>query len=300
MKTFDILLPTVALTIVISMVCLWASPSVQDFMTANSLWNGVQDLSEEFGATSIDSLTGLPSSPQGKALISIPSLPYEEESLAEIQEFVALGGRLLLLDDRGQGNSLLEYLGLEARFSGIPLLDPLFCYRNQQLPKITDFAPEIEREGVEVVVFNHATVLTDVAESDVIAWSSAASFLDFDENDEWSPAEEKGLFPVAAKYHVGRGTVILVSDPSIIINSMIRRDDNRAFVNYLIGPETGQGDLLIDRQHLGKDPREASRLGLANVRAVLSRPYSLLGLVAIILVVISRYTLKERKGATGD
>jgi hypothetical protein len=294
MKTLDVLLPTAALIIIISMVCLWASPSVQDFMTANSLWNGVRYISGEFGATSIDSLKELPDSPQGKTLLSIPSLQYGEESLAELQEFVALGGRLLLLDDHGQGNGVLEYLGLEARFSGTPLLDPLYCYRNQQLPKITDFSPEIEREGIEVVVLNHATSLTDVAESGVIAWSSAASFLDFDKNNNWSPAEEKGPFPVAAKYRVGRGTVILVSDPSIIINSMIRRDDNRTFVNYLIGLETGQGDLLIDRQHLGKDPRDASRLGLANVRAVLSRPYSLLGLVAIILIAVSRYTLKER------
>ncbi len=300
MKTFDILLPTAALIIVISMVCLWASPSVQDFMTTNSLWNGIQNISEEFDATSIDSSSELPDSPQGKTLLSIPSLQYGEDSLAEIQEFVTLGGRLLLLDDRGQGNGLLEYLGLEARFSGIPLLDPLFCYRNQQLPKITDFSPEIEKEGIKVVVFNHATVLTDVAESDVIAWSSAASFLDFDKNDDWSPAEEKGPFPVAAKYQLGRGTVILVSDPSIIINSMVRKDDNHSFVNYLIGQETGQGDLLIDRQHLGKDPREASRLGLANVRAALSQPYSLLGLVAIILIAIFRYTLKEKKGASVD
>ena len=294
MKTLDVLLPTVLLIIIISMVCLWASPSVQDFMTANSLWNGIQDISEEFDAPSIDSLKELPDSPQGKTLISIPSLQYGEESLAEVQEFVTLGGRLLLLDDYGQGNSVLDYLGLEARFNGVPLLDPLFCYRNQQMPKVTDFSPEIEREGIELVVLNHAASLTGVAKSDVIAWSSATSFLDFDEDDKWSPAEEKGPFPVAAKYQLGRGAVILISDPSIIINSMVRRDDNHSFVNYLIGLESGPGDLLIDRQHLGKDPREVSRLGLANVRAVLSRPYFLLGLVAIILIAVFRYTFKER------
>ena len=293
MKTSDVLVAVAALIIVVSLVCIWLSPSVQDFMAANSLWNGVKDLSNEVNAANIDSLDELPESPQGKTLVAIPYLQYGDEDLPEIRNFVTEGGNLLLMDDYGYGNSVLEYLGVAARFTGEALLDPLFCYRNQWLPRITDFSPEIEESGVKVLVLNHATSLTNVAESDVIAWSSSSSFLDLDEDESWWQLEPKGPFPVAARFKLGKGTVTLVSDPSIVINSMLRKDDNYSFVKHLAGSGSGPEQILIDRSHLQKDPRDESKIGLTNLRTVFSTPYPLLGLTAIVFIVVSRYTLKK-------
>ena len=293
MKTSSVLLAVAALIIVVSLVCIWFSPSVQDFMAANSLWNGIRNLSSEVDASNLDSLDELPELPQGRTLVAIPHLQYEDEDLSKIRNFVIEGGSLLLMDDYGYGNSVLEYLGLDARFAGASLLDPLYCYRNQWLPKITDFSPELEENGIEVVVLNHATTLTDVGESDVIAWSSSSSFLDLDGDESWWRDEPRGPLPVAAKLKLGKGTVTLVSDPSIMINSMVRKDDNHSFIKYLIGPELEPGQILIERSHLPKDPRDESKIGLTNSRKILSMPYPLLGLTAVIFVVISRYTLKK-------
>jgi len=292
MKTSDVLVAVAALIIVVSLVCIWLSPSVQDFMAANSLWNGVKDFSSEVNAASLDSLEELPESPQGKTLVAIPYLQYGDEDLPEIRNFVTEGGNLLLMDDYGYGNSVLEYLGVDARFTGEALLDPLFCYRNQWLPRITDFSPELEESGVKVLVLNHATSLTNVAESDVIAWSSSSSFLDLDEDESWRN-EPQGPFPIAAKFKLGKGTVALLSDPSIMINSMVRKDDNYSFVKYLAGSDPESEQLLIDRSHLQKDPRDESQIGLTNLRRVFSMPYPLLGLIAVVFIVVFRYTLKK-------
>ncbi len=295
MKTLDVLLATAALVIVVSLACLWSCPAVQDFMSANKLWNGVRNFSSELDAANLDSIDELPELPQGKTLVAIPTLQYKDEDLLQIRNFVTQGGSLLLMDDYGYGNSVLEYLGVDARFSGKFLLDPLFCYRNQWMPKITDFSPELEESGIEMVVLNHATALTNVAESDVIAWSSSSSFLDLDEDESWWRDEPKGPFPVAAKFKLGKGTVALVSDPSIMINSMVRRDDNYSFIKYLIGPELESGQVLIERAHLVKDPRDTSKIGMTNMRKALSMPYPLLGLTAVVFIVVSRYTLKKNQ-----
>jgi len=294
MKTSDVLLAVAALIIVISLVCIWLYPSVQDFMAANRLWNGIRNLSSEFDAANLDSLDELPELPQEKTLVAISYLPYEDEDLSKMRNFVTQGGTLLLMDDYGYGNSVLEYLGLNARFTGESLLDPLFCYKNQWMPKITDFSPELEESGIKVMVLNHATSLTDVGESNVIAWSSGSSFLDLDEDESWGEEEPKGPFPVAAKFKLGKGTVTLVSDPSIMINSMMRKDDNYSFIKYLIGPELEPGQTLTDRSHLPKDPRDESRIALTSLRKFFSLPYPLLGLTAVVFIVVSRYTLKKR------
>jgi hypothetical protein len=295
-KTADVLIAVAVLVTIISVVCIWFYPSVQDFMAANTLWNGVRDFSHESGAQNIDSLDELPALPEEKALLSIPTLAYSDEELIRIRDFVSHGGRLVLMDDYGYGNQVLEALGLDVRFTNIPLLDPLFCYKSPWLPKIMDFAPELGENGVEMVVLNHATCLQDVAESEVLAWSSSSSFLDFDESETRTSDEPMGPFPVAAKMKCGKGTVMLVSDPSILINSMVRRGDNRSFAAYLVGPGVEEEKVLVDRSSLAKAQLDESKVGLVSLHRALSEPYSLLGLVVIVFAVASKYTLKKGEG----
>ncbi len=291
MRTADVLLSVMVGVIIISIICIWFFPSVQDFMLGNSFWNGLKVFCAEFKVNNLDSLNKLPTLPQGKVLLSIPYLPYSEEELAGLLRFVTQGGTLLLMDDYGYGNSILEYFGLQARFSGSPLLDPLFCYKNPWLPRITDFSAEVKESGIEVVTLNHATALTGVENSQVLAWSSSHSFLDFDESESRSADEPLGPFPIAARIKYGKGRLALVADPSIIINSMIGKDDNHKFIKFLIGENAKE--ILIDRSHLGKSPLDKSKIRLASAREIFSRPFPLLGLVALIFIAVSRYVLRK-------
>jgi len=197
------------------------------------------------------------------------------------------------MDDYGYGNSVLAYLGVDVRFTNKPLLDPLFCYKNQSMPRITDFAYGVKESGIEVIVLNHATSLTNAIESETIAWSSSSSFLDINENGSWEEGEPKGPFAVATEFQLGQGTLALVSDPSTIINTMIGRDDNYDFIRYLTGDEGEQKEIMVDDSHLTKTPLDVSRTRLIGARKALSSPYALLGIMAVIFVAVSRYTLKK-------
>jgi len=284
------LLAVLVLTSVISLLAIWFYPSVQDFVASNIMWNGIRSFTDEFSAESIGSLDNLPRRAEEAVLVSIPYLDYTNEELAKIKGFVEGGGTLLLMDDYGYGNTLLAYLGVAVRFSGKPLLDPLFCYKNQWLPRIMDFAPRVKEKGINVIMLNHATALTGAAHTDIAAWSSSASFLDVNENESWDEGEPKGSFAVAARMRFGRGSIVVLSDPSVIINAMVGRDDNYDFVRCLIATE-GERRLLIDRSHLTEVPLDVAKTRLAGAREALANPYALIGITAMIFAVVSRYTL---------
>jgi len=292
-RVSSILFAVVALILVISSLSIWFYPSVQDFMASNRMWNGIRNFSTEFGADNIDSLDKLPDLPRKAVLVAIPYVEYSDEELSQIKRFFDDGGTLLLMDDYGYGNSVLAYLGVGVRFANKPLLDPLFCHKNQWMPRITDFAPKVKESGIEVIMLNHATTITNAAESDVIAWSSRSSFLDTNENESWDEGEPKGPFPVAVEFRFGEGMLALASDPSIVINSMVGRDDNYGFIRYLTYDKGEQREVLIDHSHLTKTPLDVSRTRLISTREALSSPYALVGITVMIFAVVSRYTLKK-------
>ncbi|MFC1966913.1 DUF4350 domain-containing protein [Chloroflexota bacterium] len=293
MRISSLLFAVVAIILVISLLCIWFYPSVQDFMASNKMWNGIKNFCDAFDADNIDSLDDLPVLPEKTTLVAIPYLEYSDEELLKMKRFVNDGGTLLLIDDYGYGNNVLAYLGMNIRFSNKPLLDPLFCYRNQWMPRITDFTTEVKASGISTIMLNHATTLINLEETQVIAWSSKASFVDMDENETWSQNEPKGPFPVAAKFRFGKGTLAIVSDSSIIISSMVGRDDNYRFIEYLTRYNGEQKEMLVDRSHLSKTPLDVSKTRLTSARERLSNPYALVGITAVIFMMVSRYTLKK-------
>ena len=298
MRMSSVLFAVVVLIITISLLSIWFYPSIQDFIASNTMWNGIRDFSSEFSADNIESLGELTDVAEETALVVIPYLDYSNEELLQLKGFVEDGGTLLLMDDYGYGNSVLAYLGVSVRFTNKPLLDQLFSYKNQWLPRITDLAPEVKESGIDVIAFNHATTLTNVEQTDIIAWSSTTSFLDINENESWDDGEPKGPLPVAAEIRLGKGMLALVSDPSIIINTMVGKDDNYSFIKYLTTHNGEQKAILVDGARLTKTPLDVSKTRVTGVREILSTPYPLLGIVALIFMVVSRYTLK--KGESND
>ncbi len=295
MRLPSIVLAAVGVVLVVSMLSIWFYPSKHDFMASNPKWNGMKDFSREFGASDINSLEDLSNVPKESVLVLIPRVKPEDQELSRLSEFVHGGGTLLLTDDYGQGNDVLSYLGVMVRFSRYPLLDPLFCYKNKWLPLVTDFSPEVRADGVSSVVLNHATALTGVEMSEAIAWSSSSSFLDVDGSDSRTVDDPIGPFSVAASIRFGGGTVVVVSDPSIMINSMLVQQDNNRFLRYLSSRDGKQLNVLIARSEVAVAPLDVSRVRLAGLRDAMRSPYALLGLLVLIFVAVSRYTLWKGK-----
>lgn len=277
---------TLALVLVISLTSIWFQSSVQDFMEGNTTWNGVKDFVSAFDVTAVDSLGSLDSPPDGSVLIAIPNLSYSDIDLARIAQFLNGGGTLLLMNDFGYGNAVLQYLNMDVRFARGVLLDPLFCYKNPELPKIVSFPPSAAAEPISAITFDRSTSLVNVGNGEVLASSSDLSFMDLNGNGTWDSNEPKGPFAVAAKYRLNAGSVALLTDPSMIINSMLTMDENSGFMRYLTST-TGEGKIYLDRSHLIKSPLDIAKLYLLKLRKMLSNPYAATGVLALVFVLVA-------------
>jgi len=293
-RTSSLLLVVVVLVLVLSMLCVQFLPSTKDFMAYNEIWNGIRTFSDESGATTIDTLGDLPDSSEDTVLILIPYIELDTEELSSIERFLGNHGTLLLMDDYGYGNQVLSFLDVDTRFSNQSLLDPLFNAKNLRLPRIVDFSPDIIEAGIDSIVLNHATILTGIVDSAVIARSAVSSFLDLNESEYWEEGEPLGPFPVAARFSVKNGEVIVVADPSIIINSIVDRDDNYAFVRYLTSRIGRQKSILFTTSHLPTTSLDVSKIRLEKLQALLVNPIGLLTTILIVFIAVSRFM--PRKG----
>jgi hypothetical protein len=276
-----------ALVLAVSVAAIWATSSVQDFMDANTNWNGIKNLYQHFKITGVTQLSELDGASSSDTLLVIPYLPYTQDELAGLGGFVRRGGTIILMDDFGFGNKLLEQFGLEARFSGQLLLDPLFCDRNPLLPRVSIFSDESLGHGIHLVTLNRPTVLSVAADDKVLAWSSPSSFLDNNRNGIQDTDEPAGSMALAATYTLGEGTLVLVSDPSIAINTMLALGDNLAFMNYLLSQGESSGEVLLDRAHLVESTLDVSKTRLLVLKENLSKPHALVGVVALVILVVS-------------
>jgi hypothetical protein len=292
-KTSRIAGLVIILVVFVSLAAIWFYPSIQAFMASNTMWNGINKFSRANNVQNIDSVAALPAAPKNDVLIAVPYIPYTTDELTQMKHFIANGGKLIMLDDFGYGNSFLEYAGIPARFDNTPLLDPLFNYKNEYFPRILDFNTDVTASGIKMIAFNHGTTLSGVSQSQALAWSSNMSFLDTNQNGNWDQDESKGPFVVAASYNLGKGTLDLVSDSSPIINAVAGNNDNKLFVNYLINSNGTPDKVLFDRSHVTKSPLDASKIQLANARRVLSNPYTLVGIIALVFVIITWYVYRR-------
>ena len=283
---------TVALVVILAIV-VWFFPSDEDFRTENPFWNGTSKLASSHSLVSLESLSDLPASPQGAVLILIPYIEFEPSELENVRDFVTGGGTLVLADDYGFGNQVLEHLGIEARFSGQVILDPLFNYKNEWLPRIYHLTSTSVTGNVDSLVFNHATCLVGVEADDALALSSSFSFLDLNDNQEWDDGEPTGPLPVMARYNLAAGQIILISDPSIFINSMGTVDDNYSIIENIAGITVSR--LLIDQSHLPHSDLHRTKNLLATVRGSLAHPVGTLVLVTALLIITLR-PIWHRKG----
>jgi hypothetical protein len=276
--------------IVVLVLTIHYMPPIDDFNPANPFWNGLSRASEALGLSPLEDLrrlgvyTGSGKAREHVLLILGPSIPFTYEEAEAIRRFLVEGGLLILADDFGTGNELLEMLGLDIRLDGSLLLDPHFKLKSRQLPKIIRIA------GLEAVgpTFNYATIVTGHGFK-TLASSSSFSFLDLNGNMEWDEGEPRGPFSVAAETNFGGGRVIVVSDSSFMINSMFESEGNAELAARILD---GRRPLL-DISHWRVGTLSRAKEALAAVFHLASIPEVKYSMVLVTTAVVLRIRYKQ-------
>lgn len=264
---YIILTSVVLLLLFLSMLNPMVTSS-NDFSIYNSGWNGCSrlarrtyesgklipnlrlDTGEELGVVQSD-LASYDLLPESSALVILgPEITFDDEDIAYIHRFLEQGGKLLLGDDFGSGNSLLR--GLEqtdSLFQPYPVLDLSFD-KNPQFGVAYDIKGHEITRGVAHLLLNKPAAIRPGEGADALVYSSRASWLDENLDGQMDLTEPRGPFPLLTVESYGNGTLILLSDPSILINSMLDQRNNdilaRNLFSFLV---RGRTSILFSESH---------------------------------------------------
>jgi len=173
-----------------------------------------------------------------------------------IQHFLSRGGTVIIADDYGFANSLFRYNGYVdnpavSHISDAP--DVKYLFSGETLADVrVDRNPLLIRVTVPIwvgldyeILLNDPTcfVINDNWDEpgpwdrnqvddgvEILANSSAYGWIDENRNGARDPGEKAGEYPVI----IEQEGMLLISDPSIFINDMYERMDNRRFAQAVI------------------------------------------------------------------
>jgi len=261
----------VALILILSTAYYW--PVQDEYHPLNEEWNGCSKVVNASRNSTLLFSYGEALAEHTLFAIVGPGLGFSQKEAAYVRIFLESGGTVLLADDIGKGNSLLESLAVPARFSGQLIDDLLYYSKRPDFPLITDFSASPLTDNVTAVLMNRPSFL-QVENSSVVAVIASSSLFSFVvENGGGQPGANEMLqsYPVMASVRIGKGLLVLVSDPSVFTNEMIDFYDNmRLFRNIL---RIGGGSIAFDVGHIARasltDLRTQFRTEIDSIRSSL-------------------------------
>ena len=219
-----------------------SGPAFGAFEAGNTEWDGASELFEltraELGRARVELVATLDYGkldPADGILMLHPTVDVDAD---EMDAFLAAGGRLALLDDRGRAPS---YLGrYKIQRIEAPLRPAQTLRNNPNLPLAVPVLQEVAGQeqsrhptmrDVDRIVTNHPTALTHQKLTPVLE----------------IPAVGEPNATLALTGVIKRGRVFAMGDPSTLINQMLRYPGNRTFAKHLV-------QYLMDRDERSEHP----------------------------------------------
>ena len=249
------------LTVLIAAAFAYYLPIQDAYHPLNTDFNGCSQILQMYQNTTLLTSYDAISSGDPSSLLAIigPNLEFTTHDSATIRTFLEAGGTVLLADNFGTGNQLLQALGVGVRISGEPIADLYFYTRNPEFPIAYDFSPNSLTSNLTAVVFNRPSYLVGAnSSSTILVSSSPFSFIDLDQGHPVAN-ETVGSYPMIAISNVGKGSLIVIADPNIFTNEMIGLFDNALLLRNLM---RGHSHLIFDVVHLRTAVLTAYRIQL--------------------------------------
>ena len=219
-------------------------------------------------------------------IIAPERLPSVQETAA-YRSFLERGNTILLADDFGTGNAILRGIGsriviLPGNLSSIDR-----AYNDPYAVVAYPVANVSPVRLISAILLNRPAPLEG---GDPLLTSSIMSWIDTNGNKRIDRDEMMGRFAVMAKEKIGGGEIIVLSDPSIFINSMQGLDakwDNR----QLIGNLVDRADpVLIDQMN----SRTTGTEGMSTILHVMKTSLSTEIVLIIVLLLIAAVAWRKK------
>ncbi|HII98423.1 MAG TPA: DUF4350 domain-containing protein [Methanoregula sp.] len=274
------------LVLLISALILTAHLSTNnlEFSQYNTNWNGT---SQFFSGLDRHHTVMVTKSTQlepyrGEALLLILA-PYrmpDDEEITAYQKFLDKGNTLLLADDFGTGSAILKQIGSRITITRGNLSSVDRQYADP-------YTVVVYRRGNSTLFSHCNTLITNrpaaVEGGDAVMTTSVLSWVDLDGDRRLRAPEAMGQYTVIAQEDISRGRIIVISDPSIFINTMLEPDqpgDNLACIQDLI---RSNRTVLVDQMNSRTRDTEGMSEILHLIRTTI--PVNVLFLTLLVLAV---------------
>jgi hypothetical protein len=186
-----------------------------DYAPTSTAWNGLSEVAALAQALGIEivEVRSLDLSTIGPATPLLVVYPGRDLPSGDMFRFLKAGGRLAIADDFGAGSGILERLGVERSTDRVD--SPPFAWNdNANLPIAVPRQSHPLNAGTDQLTTNHPATMR----------SPLPPVFDFGD-------AQRSVVVAGA---VGDGRVVLVSDPSVLINNMLQFAGNRRFAENLL------------------------------------------------------------------
>lgn len=240
-----------------------------DFSLFNRQWNGASGLADDLQSRgALQSSYGLAFGQDDGAIVAYrsleaaqvrsgaatililgPSVGPTPDEVVHLRAFVQGGGQLLIADDFGPGNAFLEGIGAATRIDGRPVRD--LSYSRQPTFVVTrDMAATSLSVGVDHVVLGNPSFLVPGPQAQVLASTGPSAWAETKRDGIHTLDEPEGDLPWMVVEPVGRGSVLVLSDPSLLINGMADLGSNRVLQGNIVDWAVAQDRRIVwDEAH---------------------------------------------------
>jgi len=213
-----ILLSIIAVVVLIIAVAL--GPSLAPFDVNNTYWDGYSTAA----SICLKPAYALNGPINASAVFVIPEIRIPRSQVDLLLNYVEGGGRLVVINGGPWSNELLRELGLSSRFLNTVIQDQTLNYVNNKFPLAFAISNPAIPINASVIVLDNATpIMIEDPGAVILAETSPFS----------RAGNESGPFPVIVAIPLGRGYVILISTPSIFMNSLINEASNSELLRDL-------------------------------------------------------------------
>jgi hypothetical protein len=234
---------------VVVLLAVHFSTTNEEFSRYNLQWNGTSrffDLAGDAGAGEIGDLASLSGTNATFLFIIAPAKNFTAGDAMAYRLYLVQGNTIFLADDFGTGNELLSGLGSRIRILPGNLTSVSREFDDPSSVIVTPVRGNETFPGnVTTLVLNRPAALEG---GESLATSSLLSWIDRDGDGLPGQEEVFGRYDVFSRERIGKGTLYVLSDPSVFINDMSGTDtgDNRVFIGQLVADA---GVIAIDQTH---------------------------------------------------
>lgn len=169
---------------------------------------------------------------------------YNQDELNAIVEFIKSGGKAIIADDFGFGNTVAD--ALSTNETGIKFSGKLLLSENFNLNKSFPVVNASWNNSFYKLLTNAPSALITKGDVTLIAVSGNDAYLDLNDNKAVDLGERLSV-PIMAELKFGKGSAILISDPGLFTNEVWSNSefDNSKFVLALVDKLLPEGGRII-------------------------------------------------------